>query len=141
MTHPTSYDPPPGVVALGARVEVELLNNTGDVERLAFDLAPDSAADFDAGFLGAGTPLARAIIGRPVGARVPYRQGDVIEATILAVTPSVRAADLSAAAARTASTDQAVERAKVDVDVQLALTVNIKWGDYDPGVLPSGHDG
>ncbi len=54
---------------------------------------------------------------------------------ILAVTRSLRAADESVAEARQAATQEAVARAKTDDLVQLALTVNVKWGDYDPEPL------
>ncbi len=131
------YDPPPGLVAVGTRVEIELISETGEAERLACDIVPDAAADFAAGFLGAGTPLAKAIMGRPVGATVPYAQADIVEVHIVSVTHSRRSAEEDAAAARHAATEEAVLRAKTDELVQLALTVNVKWGDYDPGPLVS----
>ncbi len=132
------YDPHPGLVALGTRVEVELISELGDSEQLTFDLVPDRAADFTAGFLGSGTPLAQAIMGRPAGSVVPYRVGDMAEVHILAVALSERRAAEDAAEARQALTQEAVERAKLDEMVQLALTVNVKWGDYDPeGISPS----
>jgi hypothetical protein len=131
------YDPHPGLVALGTRVEVEMVSELGDSERLTFDIVPDRAADFTAGFLGAGTPLAQAIMGRPVGSVVPYRVGDLAEVHILTVALSERRAAGDAAEARQALTQEAVERAKLDEMVQLALTVNVKWGDYDPeGIVP-----
>lgn len=132
------YDPHPGLVALGTRVEVELISELGDSERLTFDLVPDRAADFAAGFLGANTPLAQAIMGRPACSIVPYRVGDMAEVHILAVALSERRAAEDAAEARHAVTQEAVERAKLDEMVQLALTVNVKWGDYDPeGIAPN----
>ena len=146
--HPTSqsdgpgsgaprYDPHPGLVALGTRVEVEMVSELGDSERLTFDIVPDRAADFTAGFLGAGTPLAQAIMGQPTGSVVPYRVGDMTEVHILAVALSERRVAGDAAEARQALTQEAVERAKLDEMVQLALTVNVKWGDYDPeGIVP-----
>jgi hypothetical protein len=146
--HPTSqsdaqtngaprYDPHPGLVALGTRVDVEMVSEFGDSERLTFDIVPDRAADFTAGFLGAGTPLAQAIMGRQAGSVVPYRVGDMAEVHVLAVALSERRAADDAAEARQALTQEAVERAKLDEMVQLALTVNVKWGDYDPeGIVP-----
>lgn len=129
------YDPPPGLVALGTHVEIELISETGDAERLALDIVPDTAADFAAGFLAASTPLAQAIMGRPAGAVMPYRQADIVEVRILSVRLSQRPADETAAGAREAATQEAVTRAKTDELVQLALTVNVKWGDYDPEPL------
>jgi|WetSurMetagenome_2_1015567.scaffolds.fasta_scaffold33023_2 hypothetical protein len=131
------YDPHPGLAALGTRIEVEMVSELGDSERLTFDIVPDSAADFTAGFLGAGTPLAQAIMGRPAGSVVPYRVGDLVELHILTVALSERRAAGDAAEARQALTQEAVKRAKLDEMVQLALTVNVKWGDYDPeGIAP-----
>jgi len=137
VSNPTTrkYDPPPGIVALGTHVEVELSTVEGDVERLAFDIVPDAAADFAAGFLGASTPLARAILGRPTGKVVPYVAGDIVRATILSVRLSERAADADASAAREAATREAVERAKTEDTIRLALTFSSKWGDYDPTPL------
>lgn len=129
------YDPYPGLVALGTHVEIELISETGEAERLAFDIVPDAAADFAAGFLAAGAPLAKAIMGQTEGAVVPYRQADIIEARILSVRLSQRPADETAAETRQAATQEAVARAKTDDLVQLALTVNVKWGDYDPEPL------
>jgi Transcription elongation factor, GreA/GreB, C-term len=135
VNHTPRYDPPPGLVALGTRVDVEMISEVGDSERLTFDLVPDRAADFAAGFLGTGTPLAQAIMGRPEGSIVPYCAADIVEVHILSVTRSERAGDETAAEARLAATQEAVERAKTDEMVQLALTVNVKWGDYDPEPL------
>lgn len=129
------YDPPPGLVALGTHVEIALISEAGDEERLTFDIVPDRAADFAAGFLGAGTPLAQAIMGQPLGAVLPYRRADSTEVRILSVTRSQRDSDESAAEGRDAATQEAVERAKTDEMVQLALTVNSKWGGYDPEPL------
>ncbi|MGE5603475.1 MAG: GreA/GreB family elongation factor [Nitrososphaerales archaeon] len=132
------YDPPPGVVALGAHVEVELISGDGDIERLAFDIVPEQAADFDAGFLAITTPLGRAIVGRSAGAEVSYRMGDVVRVRILSVRRSERRAEQDAAAEREAATRDAVQRAKTDETIQLALTFSSKWGDYDPEPLERG---
>lgn len=129
------YDPPPGIVALGAQVEIELVAHDGESERLIFDIVPEEAADFDAGFLAVTTPLARAIVGRAAGADVPYRMGDVVRVRILAVSRSQRRAEASAAAERDAATRDAVQRAKTEETIQLALTFSSKWGDYDPEPL------
>ena len=135
------YDPHPGLVALGTRVEVEMITEHGERERLIFDLVPDRVADFDQGFLGASTPLAGAIMGRPAGSLVPYRVGDMTEVRILSVVLSERRAPEDAAGAREARTQEAVDQAKLDEMVQLALTVNVKWGDYDPEGIAPDRDG
>lgn len=133
------YDPPPGLVAIGTHVEVELSDDLGGTERLSCDIVPDQAADFAAGFLGAGTPLGRAIMGLPVGSVIPYTAGDVVEVRILAVTPSQRLADHGAAEARETATREALTRSETEDIVRLALTVDVKWGDYDPEALEPDH--
>ena len=62
-------------VALGTHVEVELIDEAGVSERLAFDLVPDEQADFANGFLGVGTPLAQAILGQTASETVVLSAG------------------------------------------------------------------
>jgi hypothetical protein len=124
----------PEIVRIGRQVTVELVDQEGRREQLALDVVPDAAADFASGFLGAGTPLAQAILGRPAGSIVPYRFADIVEVRVLSIAPSVRAPS-DAAATREAATQDAVERANREEDVRLALTVDVKWGEYDPEAL------
>lgn len=72
----------------GMHVLLELLDETGASELLEVDIVPDSHADFAHGFLGEGTPLARAIWEQPAGKVLPYRQADIVAVRILDVTPS-----------------------------------------------------
>lgn len=116
----------------GTRVEVELIDDRDQAERLAFDIVPDASADFNHGFLGAGTPLAQAIAGRAPGAVVPYRRADIRQVRIVAIRPSTRAAAPDAAERRQALADEAVSKSQHEDAVRLALTVDVKWGDYDP---------
>ncbi len=134
---------PPSIprVQIGCRVEVELLNESGEAENAAFDVVPDRQADFASGFLGAGTPLGQAIMGRAAGSTVPYNAADIVEVRIRSVSRSSRSSDEAAAEARRAMTQAAEERAKTDEMVQLALTVNVKWGGYDPEPLESSSPG
>jgi hypothetical protein len=125
----------PETVRIGCRVTLELLSDAGEREQLALDVVPDSAADFASGFLGVSTPLAQAILGLPVGSIVPYRMADIVEARVIAIEPSTRAPAHDAAAGRIAATQEAVERSKREDIVRLALTVNVKWGGYDPAPL------
>ena len=119
-------------VTLGTRVEAELLDEHGGVERLAFDIVPDAQADFAAGFLGVGATLARALLGRRAGEVVHYRLADVVQARIVSVAPSIRPASPDHSAARQAAIQEAVSRSDREDMVRLALTVDVKWGDWDP---------
>jgi len=120
-------------VGLGTHVEVELLDESSGSERMAFDVVPDNQADFAHGFLGVGTPLAQAILGQVTGNTVPYRVGDMVEARILNVTPSVRTPSTDMEAKRQAVIQQAVAQSEQISDMAFALAVGSKWGDYDPG--------
>ncbi len=124
-------------VMVGTHVEVELIDGAGESERMSFDIVPDAQADLAAGFMGLGTPLAQALHGRHAGDMVPYNQADIRGVHVLSVAPSQRRPDPGAAAARRAATQEAVQRSDLEDQVRLALTVNVKWGDYDPeGIVP-----
>jgi hypothetical protein len=129
------------VVHVGTRVEVELIDDAGRAEGLAFDIVPESAADFSTGFLGAGTPLAQAILGEVAGGVVPYSLADVVAVRILSVEPSQRAPEVGAAQAREAMLRKAVDKSNLEDAVRLALTVDVKWGDYDPEALEPNWSG
>ena len=126
------------VVHVGTRVEVELIDDAGGAEGLAFDIVPESAANFSDGFLGAGTPLAQAILGETPGSLVPYQLADVVAVRILSVEPSQRVPEAGAAQAREAMLREAVDKSNLEDAVRLALTVDVKWGEYDPeGLEPN----
>jgi hypothetical protein len=127
-------------VKVGDRVEIDLIGEGGDGEQMVFEIVSDKQADFAAGFLGAGTPLARALLGQAAGATVPYAVADAVAVRILSVTRSQGAPAPDLAAAREAVIQEAVSRANLQDAVRLALTVDVKWGDYDPEALESGWD-
>ena len=51
----------PVTVGIGVHVEMDLIDEQGHCEPLAVDIVKAQAADLAQGFLGANTPLARAI--------------------------------------------------------------------------------
>jgi hypothetical protein len=122
----------PHAAAIGSHVEVELIEASGSRERLAFDIVPDSQADFSAGFLGASTPLARAVLGQSAGSTVPYPVEEIREVHILSVAPSERIAHDDVTADRQAVIRKAVAKSDLENAVRFALTVDVKWGDTDP---------
>jgi hypothetical protein len=124
-------------VALGTHVEVELVDEHGASEPLAFDLVPDEQADFASGFLGAGTPLAQAIWGKCAGDVVTYRLGDVVSVRVVKVMTAERVQEEDVAAKRQAVIRQAVAESERISDMVFALAVGSKWGDYDPGEAPA----
>lgn len=129
-------------VALGDHVEVELISEMGEVERLAFDVVPDEEADFSAGFLGVGTPLAQAILGARAGSLLPYAVGDMRQVRVLAVGAGVGAPGGDAVAARQAVIQKAISKSDLADVVRFALTVDQKWGETDPeGIVSNWEEG
>jgi hypothetical protein len=125
-------------VAIGTHVRLELHTASDESESLEVDIVPDRDADFSAGFLGAGTPLAQAIMSQLAGARVPYQAADVVEVSVLEVSASVDAPSADTASSRQAVIDRAVSRSNLTDTLRLALAVDVKWGDYDPEALEEG---
>jgi hypothetical protein len=130
---------PPTEITLGTHVEVELVSDAGDRERLAIDVVSDSEADLAAGFLGVGTPLAQALLWRRAGEVVSYGVGDIREVHILAVAASRRAPG-EAAAGRQAVIQKAVSKSDLADAVRFSLTVDQKWGDTDPQGIADNWD-
>jgi hypothetical protein len=120
-----------GVISIGCRVEVDLAGQTGAYERLSFDIVPDTKADFAQGFLGADTPMAKAILGRRAGSTVPYRVGDIREVRIRSVRPSTRTPE-GEVADRQAILQKAISKSELAEAERFSLTVDLKWGGTDP---------
>lgn len=127
-------------VALGSHVEIELVDASGESERLAFDLVPDAQADFYAGFLGESTPLAQAILGHAIGDRLAYQAGGTSEVRILLVAPSTRQPSPDRAARRQEVIREAVAQSELKNVLAVATAVDNKWGDYDPEALVKALD-
>jgi hypothetical protein len=140
MDYPNQHPDAPTEVALGSHVEVELVGESGERETMAFDLVPDDEADLSSGFLGVGTPLAQAVMGRPAGSLVLYQVGDIREVKILSVAAGVRVRADDAAANRQAVIQKAVSKSDLADAVRFALTVDQKWGETDPEGIVSNWD-
>jgi hypothetical protein len=119
-------------VAPGTRLDLELHSRSGEVERLSLTVVADEQADFAAGLLGAGTPLARALMGHLTGEVLPYTAGDLRSVKILAVAAADGQERGEAAARRAAAYRRAVEQAEFTNAVTFASSVDTKWGEYDP---------
>lgn len=116
---------------LGAYVEVELIDEQGQRERMGFDIVRAEHADWDRGRLGVQTPLAKAIIGKQLGALVNYRMGDIHQVRIIAIRPSQQATLDNTEEQRQAQLQKAldaVERTNAEV---FAASYTGKWGDYE----------
>ncbi len=91
MTELSTWDASPPV-KVGTHVVLDLIDEGGSRERLELDVVTDAAADFDAGLLGIGTPLGKAIAGRRAGSTAPYKMGDLRQVAIVEVRPAAAAA-------------------------------------------------
>lgn len=121
---------------LGMHVEVELMSRSGEADRMAFDIVPDSSADYARGYLSEATPLAKAIIGHTEGETLPYKMAELVAVRILKVSKSEGTNLDELAEERQAKYDQAVRDAERTNAVNFASSFSGKWGDYDPDSLP-----
>ncbi len=115
----------------GLLIQVELTFEDG-TERLEFVIVPDEQADFSAGFLGAGTPLAQSILGKQVDSLVPYSVGDARSVRILSISKTDKTPPKDAAARREERLRQAIEQSDRTNAMIFASSFSGKWGDYDP---------
>ncbi|MCB0160433.1 MAG: GreA/GreB family elongation factor [Caldilineaceae bacterium] len=118
-------------VGVNTHVTVELIAAGGGAETMELDLVRAQAADIDAGFVSETSPLARAILGKRVGATVPYAMGDIMAVRILRVTPLRTAPPDDAAARRQAKLDEAVRKAEQTNAEMFASSYGSKWGGYE----------
>jgi hypothetical protein len=125
-SHPTTPK-----VKLYTHVEVEMIDASGESERLSFDIVPDEQADFYSGLLGEGTPLAQAILGQVAGGQARIQAGENCLVRILAVSPIEGNEAGEAAARRKAAAAEALKQAERTNAMIFASTVEGKWGEYD----------
>jgi hypothetical protein len=124
-------EPAPAKVALGTHVEIELIDPSGESERLAFDVVPDDQADFRSGLSGEGTPLGRAILGRRVGEQMIYKAAEVLKVRIISIDPVASQPSDEAAARRKEAVQEAATQIERTNAMIFATTVEGKWGGYD----------
>jgi len=116
---------------LGAQVTIELIDERGNSETMSVDLVREEYADLDQDRLGVQTPLAKAIIGKKVGALVNYRMSDIRQVRIVSVRPSQLADLENTEEQRQAQLQKAlatVERTNAEA---FAASYTRKWGDYE----------
>ena len=121
----------PAQAAIGTRVELELVGDSQVIDRMAVDIVFDKSADLDQDFLGASSPLAKAIIGKPVGTTVDYAMGDITHVHIVSVVRSERTPPADAADQRQAILDEARRKAERTNAEMFASSYGSKWGNYE----------
>lgn len=120
---------------VGRHVELELVYEGGEIERLSLDIVADAAADFARGMLGESTLLARAISGHKAGEVIAYRAGDALEARILSVSAELSGDPVDLTKRREQTERKAIRQSDQTNLIIFASSVNNKWGDYDPGAI------
>jgi hypothetical protein len=117
----STWDDNPPVV-MGTHVLLELIDEHGARERY----------EFDAGLLGLGTPLGKAISGKKAGTTVAYVRGDLRSVEILTVLPPAGALSTEAAERRRQALEEARRKVAKTAAQTFAQTFEGKWGGYDP---------
>jgi hypothetical protein len=118
-------------VGQDSHVEVELIDDQNNSERMEFDLVAENAADFASGRIGVNTPLGKAIRGKFVGNVVDYVKGDIRKVRILQATPLQAKVPEDANARRQAILDEARRKAERTNTEMFASSYSGKWGDYN----------
>jgi hypothetical protein len=119
-------------VGLGTLVEVDLIDERGNAERMAFHLVKVEAADISQGLLNEESPLAKAIRGKLAGAVIPYTMGDIRQVRVVSVAPAQMTALSDAETRREAVLKKALSDAERANAQMFAASFSGKWGDYDP---------
>ena len=123
-------DKPRIQVGQDCHVEVELIDEDGNGEKIEFDLVAEGAADFNRGRMGVNTPLGKAIRGKFVGDVVDYVMGDIRRVRILNAQPAQSEANDDAVERRQAILDEAIRKAERTNADMFASSYSGKWGDY-----------
>jgi hypothetical protein len=131
MTPHEISSPDPQKVHVSVHVELELIGEEG-IERILFSIVPDGQADFPSGYLGEGTPLARAILGKSAGDEIAYEAGDIHRVRILTVTTGAEGPPPLVVKERRSIIRRAVAESERTNAIIFASSFSGKWGDYDP---------
>jgi hypothetical protein len=121
----------------GRHVDLHIRYTDGESEDLSLEVVSDQAADFEKGFLGESTRLAKAILGQSAGSTVKYQAGEV---KIKSVSFSTVTAPEDAAKRREDTIQKAVDDSYRTSVMLFASSFNGKWGDYDPKSLQDEED-
>ena len=125
------------LISIGCHVDLNLLDREGKKNGLGVDIVLDESADFQQGFLGASTPLAKILLGEKAGTVIPYLKDDIYAIEILHVSPSKVSPDGKAEEKRQSNLKRTLQQVEHINAVVFASSFTGKWGDYDPDSLPT----
>ena len=127
-------------VAVGSRLVIELLDDSGNSEKMEVTIVPDRAADFSRGLLGESTPLGKTLLDQPAGSLLAYSVGDLKAVRVLSISTAQEDIIESSAERR----QQEAEKTRRDIARQnaanFAASFSGKWGDYDPDGMEKWDD-
>ncbi len=123
-------------ISTGCQVEVNLVDRAGNKEKCRFTIVTDELADYQTGYLGESTALARTLIGEKEGIIIPYLKGDIHAIEILSVTKSMEQLSRDMVSERVAKKRKTIREIENTNAVVFASSFSGKWGDYDPDSIP-----
>ena len=123
-------------IGIGCHVVLNLIDRVGKRDQLSVDIVPDESADFAQGFLGASTPLAKALMGEKAGTTIPYLKDDIYAIEVVSVAESTNKPPEDALKKRQANMNKTIQEVEHTNAVVFASSFSGKWGDYDPDSLP-----
>jgi len=118
-------------ISLNCRVQVDLVDSSGETERSEFTLVTGKQADFKTGLLDENTLLGRALVGHRAGETVPYQVGDLMEVRILAVENGDGPIPSEGAEKRRAAVRKAAAQSEITNQMIFSTASGSKWGDYE----------
>lgn len=121
-------------ITRGSKVSIELVDQSGGVERMEFTLVESSQADLKSGLLDENAPLARVLTHHRAGEVVRYTVGDLKEVRILSVGQGGADTPTDAAEKRRETVRKAATQSEIINQLNFATASGSKWGDYDVDV-------
>jgi hypothetical protein len=121
-------------ITLNCRVQVEMIDSTGQAEQAEFILAPARQADIKSGLLDENAPLGRLLLGHHAGEVLPYRVGDLARVRILAVYAGEQAVPSDAALKRRQAVQKAEAQSEITSQMIFSTASGSKWGEYNVDV-------
>jgi hypothetical protein len=130
----------PRKAMIHTRIELELVTERGERERMTVQLADSRNANLDEGWIDIEAPLGRAIRGQPEGARIPYVMGDIRSVRIVSVAPVDELPSSDAEARRQEILERARRKSERATQEIFSSSYGSKWGGYAAEDLASDEE-
>jgi hypothetical protein len=130
----------PRKAMIHTRIELELVTERGERERMTVQLADSRNANLDEGWIDIEAPLGRAIRGQPEGARIPYVMGDIRSVRIVSIAPVEALPSEDAAERRQEILERARRKSERATQEIFSSSYGSKWGGYAAEDLASDEE-